>query len=198
MPVSTHAEPTKCAQNKWIKWSQWRSRGAIIHCCPYKKMMCVVEWTDEFHSDLCSPAGQPSWEVRGLSFSVDLSYVSACVEHMQGAALWKCSRSQEDTGNTTQVLYNNRFYDLICYPAIFWTPLFLFDKQECSFFNLLLSSCNEINCFIVFIKVWTRCEIKGTSMVLQQKPLWKWRHTNAERQKIPSSPIFPLFQSTLG
>lgn len=65
-------------------------------------------------------------------------------------------------------------------------------------FSLLLSYRNEINCFLVCIKVWTRCEIKGTSMVLQQKPLWKWRHTNTEWQKIPSSPIFPLFQSTLG
>lgn len=198
MPVSTHAEPTKCAQNKWIKWTQRRSRGAIIHCCPYRKMMCAgMNWWVSVWPSVplqVSHPGKSGVFPSGWIFLMWVLVSNTCTRSCVMKMLQIPGGHGEHNSGSVQHLIiwphllSSHFLDTI---GSFWQTGMLF-------FNLLLSYPNEINCFIVFIKVWTRCGIKGTSMVLQRKPLWKWKHTNTERQKIPSSPIFLLFQSTLG
>lgn len=179
MPVSTHDEPTKCALNKWLKWTQWRSRGPIIHCCPYKKDDVCGGWTDEFQSNFLSSCRSTthgsqvsffqsgSFLCEGLCFPYARSYIMKILQIPGGQA-------EHNSGSVQH---------LILWPHLLSSHL---GHRFC---------CVFVVCFIVWSKMCPRCEIKYNTSIEAPAEVKKCQREVTEDSL---KPHLSLFWSTLG
>lgn len=163
-----------------------RSRGPIIHCCPYKRMMFAVDWTDDFQSDilfscrstiLASQASVlPAW-VHVLHICKDLHENAWSPRRPQGTQLRWCITPDSTASFAIQPFLRD------CIVS--------FDSSAqtvCS--TWLFVSQFALNCE----QGW---RWRGEARCFNRGPRGKGRNTNEEWQRMPSSSVFLYFSPCL-